>query len=104
MSRGAQTFKRTDVTKAAEGAVDAGLFVCRNEIIMSKDLPSSVAPRGCGAPYSKDTLGDDFRTVRAAEFGGRSHLCDRRDIIEKSDQSDAQNCPYEYDACERVLL
>jgi hypothetical protein len=32
MSRGAQTFKRSDVTKAVKGAVDAGLSVCRIEI------------------------------------------------------------------------
>jgi hypothetical protein len=31
-----------------------------------------------GAPYSKDTLGDDFRTVRTAEFGG----LDRRTLAD----------------------
>jgi hypothetical protein len=33
-----------------------------------------------GAPYSKYTLGDDFRTVRTAEFGGldRRQLADFR--------------------------
>ena len=33
-----------------------------------------------GAPYSKDTLGDDFRDVRAAEFGAgeRRTLADFR--------------------------
>jgi hypothetical protein len=31
-----------------------------------------------GAPYSKDTLGDDFRAVRAAEFGER----DRRTLAD----------------------
>jgi len=30
-----------------------------------------------GAPYSKDTLGDDFRTVREAEFDHRAIAPDR---------------------------
>jgi hypothetical protein len=36
--------------------------------------------------------------------GGCRHLCDRRDIIKKSDQSDTQEYPHEHDARECPLL